>query len=73
MATKKSFESFKSAKFDVDANQAVGGANTTYGPYYNTNGGRPDPYGQSDTARTTYNAPGYPQPNSGQDDLTWKD
>lgn len=72
MATKKNLESFKSAKFDVASNQTVGGANTTYGPYYNTNGGKYEYYGLSDTARTTYNAPGYPTPNSGQDDLTYR-
>lgn len=69
--SQKKLESFKSAKFDMDKNQAVGGANTTYGPWYTTNGGKPDVNGTSDTARTTYNSPNYPQPNAGQDNLTY--
>lgn len=68
----KKIESIKSKKFELNEKSQVFGGLTTYGPYYNTNAGTYSPNGESDTARTTYNKSGMPQPNAGQDDLTWK-
>lgn len=62
----KNLESFKLLKFELKGSQVIGGnLPTTYGRYYDTSHG-------TDTARTTYNSQSYPQPNSGEDNLSYK-
>ncbi len=71
MAAKK-IEALSSKKFDSAGLGKVMGGVPTYGPWYKTSYGKPDPYGTADEARTTYNPTGYPVGTKGDgDDLTW--